>query len=436
VPDYLTQRNGYWQFQRRVPLEFTALDKRGIIRHSTKVAVEKDRRAIKAGKIAETLNRELEAYWSGLSNGKAQEATQRYSEARRRARVLGFDYTEVSDLAPRPTNEVLERIEKLVTAGLVEDAGARAALLGREKKPSIKLSELFPTFETFSRSDVNGKSPDQIRRWKNAYTKAIAGLISVVGDKDLTDLSHDDILDYVEWLENRVEDEDIVAVTANKQISHNSSMFTTINRKLRLGLPSLFSRMQLSNAKNDTRPPFPTEFVQGRILSEGALMGINDEARRAIFLIADTGLRLSEAVNLNKTTIFLDCDIPYVRVIPDGRHVKNSDSVREIPLVGCALAAMQLQPKGFPRYVDKGGQFSETANAYLQKQNLRPTRKHTVYSLRHTFKDRLIAAKQQDSIIEALMGHADDHPKYGSGPSLSLKQEVLQRIAFTPPATL
>jgi hypothetical protein len=39
-------------------------------------------------------------------------------------------------------------------------------------------------------------------------------------------------------------------------------------------------------------------------------------------------------------------------------------------------------------------------------------------------------------MIEALMGHSDDHPKYGSGPALDLKAEVLHATAFTPPAVL
>ena len=127
MPDYLTRRNGFWQFVRRVPLEFAALDPRGVIKHSTKVEVLKDRRGTKAGKIADAMNRDLEAYWRGLSEGKAQEAADRYAEARRRARTLGFNYAETAELINRSILEVLERLEKLVTAGLVEDAGARAA---------------------------------------------------------------------------------------------------------------------------------------------------------------------------------------------------------------------------------------------------------------------------------------------------------------------
>jgi integrase len=308
--------------------------------------------------------------------------------------------------------------------------------MGVEKRPVVKLSEVWSKFEFQTRNEVKDMSKDQLKRWKNGYKLAVTDLISVIGDKALGDISHADIMDYVDWLEGRVEEEEIVAKTANKYMGHNSKMLKAINRKHRLGLPDFFAGMRLEGVEHNSRPPFDPKFVQKHILAEGALMGLNDEARRAILLIVDTGLRLSEAVNLNETTIHLDCDIPHVEVLPDGRRVKTKDSIRVIPLVGTALAAMKEHPEGFPRYVDKGASFSAYVNGYLLDKGLRPTRKHTVYSLRHTFKDRLVEAKCQDSMIEALMGHSDDHPKYGSGPSLDLKFEVLHRIAFTPPSTL
>jgi hypothetical protein len=91
MADYLTQRAGYWHFTRRVPKDFAVLDPRGIVRHSTKVAVATDRRGSKAVEIADAMNRDLEAFWRGLSNGKEQEATARYAEARRRFRTFRFD---------------------------------------------------------------------------------------------------------------------------------------------------------------------------------------------------------------------------------------------------------------------------------------------------------------------------------------------------------
>ena len=56
--------------------------------------------------------------------------------------------------------------------------------------------------------------------------------------------------------------------------------------------------------------------------------------------------------------------------------------------------------------------------------------------LRHSFKDRLVGVKAQDSLIDNLMGHDTYKPKYGKGPSLELKLKYLQEIAFMPPPSL
>jgi hypothetical protein len=136
---------------------------------------------------------------------------------------------------------------------------------------------------------------------------------------------------------------------------------------------------------------------------------------------------------LQENTIVLKASIPHVKILPEGRRLKSEDSQREIPLVGAALAAMKLRPEGFPRYRDKSSNLSATLNKYLLENDLRPTKDHTVYSLRHSFKDRLIAIEAPDSLIDSLMGHKTYKPKYGKGPSLELKLKYLQRIAFKAP---
>ena len=128
--------------------------------------------------------------------------------------------------------------------------------------------------------------------------------------------------------------------------------------------------------------PFETNFIQDRLFAKGALDGLNEDARPVLYVIADTGLRLSEVVNLQTNAIALDDTIPHVKILPDGRRLKIADSQREVPLVGAALAAMRERPNGFPRYRDKSSNLSATVNKYLAENNLRPTKDHTVYSLR------------------------------------------------------
>ena len=132
----------------------------------------------------------------------------------------------------------------------------------------------------------------------------------------------------------------------------------------------------------------------------------------------------------------LDAAIPHVRIMADGRRLKTEDSERDIPLVGVALKALTLRPRGFPKYRDKATSLSATVNKYMLENSLRPTRDHSVYSLRHSFRDRLIGAEAPDSLIDSLMGHKTYKPKYGNGPSLELKLKFLELIAFRSPERL
>lgn len=57
MPDYLTKRNGYWQYHRRVPKAFAGLGgKSKFIVITTKIPVAEDRSGSKAARVAARLN--------------------------------------------------------------------------------------------------------------------------------------------------------------------------------------------------------------------------------------------------------------------------------------------------------------------------------------------------------------------------------------------
>ena len=70
MPDFLTRRNNTWHFVRRVPNEFAQLDKRGVVKHSTRLKIAHDRSGRRAARVADRLNEQLELVWKGLSEGK------------------------------------------------------------------------------------------------------------------------------------------------------------------------------------------------------------------------------------------------------------------------------------------------------------------------------------------------------------------------------
>lgn len=432
--DYLLKRDGVWHYSRRVPLNVADLDRRGIVRQSTRIRVVEDPRGAKARRVADKINSDLEAFWLGLLNGRAEEARSQYDAARKRARGFGFDYLTTDAIAEGPLPEILARVRAAKSEPMEREDLAASAALGTVRVPRLMLSELFDEYERLSAADLRDLSPDQRRKWRNPKLRAVANLIEVIGDHPVTSVTRSNALDFREWWQGRLDEEELDPDTANKDFGHLNTMFKAVERALRLGLENNFGEMRIRGGARGQRIAFAPSYIQDRLLAEDAFGGLNDEARRVIYLIVETGLRLSEACNLTKETIRLDAPVPHVIVRADGRRMKTDQSAREIPLVGVSLMAAQAQPEGFPRYRDKAASLSAIVNKVMQVNKLLPVKGQTLYSLRHTFEDRLTKVEAPDKLMAALMGHKFHRPRYGLGPSLEQKQEWLQRIAFKPPS--
>ncbi|MDP4024425.1 tyrosine-type recombinase/integrase [Methylobacterium sp. NEAU 140] len=435
MPEFLTKRAGFWHYARRVPLAYADLDPRGVIRQSTKIRVADDPRAIRAQRAAERINGELEAFWRAAGTAEGAEAKARYDRARRDARRLGFPYITAVEVAQLPIAEILARFD-VVAAAKPDDHAVEAAALGTVEPPALDLDGLFDEFEALMKPSLKGMSDDQVRRWQSPKKRAIANLRTVIGNKALAKLTRVDALDFQRWWIGRIEVEGVEIETANKDIGHLNKMLGKVENTHRLGLGPVFSQLRIEGGRTGQRTAFAPAYVQNTLLADGALAMLNPEARRILYLIAETGLRLSEACNLTAETIRLDDATPHVQVRPDGRRMKTEQSERDIPLVGVALMAMREHPEGFPRYRDQAAGLSAAVNKTLRENGLLPSEGHTVYSLRHTFEDRLTAVEAPDKIAAALMGHKYRRPRYGVGPSLAQKAEWLQRIAFRMPGTV
>jgi integrase len=436
MPTYLAQRGDFWIFKRRIPRKFAEIDSRGWVKQSTRIRISEDRAAIRALAVAQQINDDLEAFWRGLIRGETALAQRQYDDARKRARTLGFSYLPAAELAQSALSDILARLDKLAATGGVANARDVAALLGGKEAPPVMLSALLETYEAMVRADVRDMSPDQLRKWRTHKKRAIANLISVIGDKSLTTLTRNDALDFREWWQRRVLAEGLDNRTANKDFSRLSAMLRVVDTQRRLNIHPVFAKLSLASGEENRREAFEPKFIQERILKTGALGELNDEARRVVYIMTETGMRPSEIVNLTAETIMLDAIVPHVAIRADGRRTKTNESRREIPLVGVALAAAKAQPEGFPRYRDKSAGLSGAINKFLAENSLRPTERHTLYSLRHSFEDRLIAVETPEKVVASMMGHAYSRPRYGKGPSLVQKQKWLEKIAFRVPKSV
>lgn len=432
------RRGGYWYLVRRVPSQFAAFDDRGIIQISTGIAVADDPRAIRATEAVRKLDDELMRFWEAKRAGNDPDAEARFRKAKEDAQRAGFTYATATALRDDSViDELLRRMEFLATRDTVEKFDTVNAVLGGEPEPQAMLGTLVADYEHIIRVQFAKKSPAQKQRWRVARQTALANFIEGIGgDRALNALTRNDILAYRDKLQERVLTNKITTDTANKAIGRVASMFRAVSDDRHLNLPPVFDRIIIRGEKTKQRVAYPVDFVQSRFMAEGVFDDLNEEARRVIYLIAETGLRLSEACNLTQDTIRLDSEIPHVVVLPDEREMKTEQSQREIPLVGAALMAMKLQPNGFPRYRDKASSLSALVNKALKARKLTPLPGQSLYSLRHTFEDRLTEVEAPEKLVASLMGHKWHRERYGKGPSLSLKLKWLNRIAFRPPSAV
>ena len=197
----------------------------------------------------------------------------------------------------------------------------------------------------------------------------------------------------------------------------------------RLGLSLPLGELSFKEGEKQTRPPFSEDWIRARLLAPGALDGLNGQARALLLGMINTGYRPSEGAALTADTIRLDCHVPHISIEPEGRQLKSHYARRVIPLTGVSLEAFKLYPQGFPRYRNRAT-LSAVVNKFLRANGLLETPRHSMYSLRHSFEDRMLAAGIDERIRRDLFGHRLDRERYGKGASLEHVAKLVARIAF------
>lgn len=417
-------KRGGLSLYKRVPARFAAVEPRKLIW----VALQTDSRSQAQVKGDAVWQAMLDA-WEAKLAGNSTDADQRFQAARDLAAARGFRYLPVGQVAQLPVEELRDRMAAVTTRDDGPDMLEAAAVLGGAKEPSLTVSKALDQYWTLAREKTLGKSPDQFRRWRNPRIKAVNNFIKAVGDKALSEITGDDMLDFRAWWLDRIEAGEVEPGTANKDLIHLGDVLKTVVRMKRLGIVLPLDGLSFKEGEAGQRPPFSSGWIKEKLLADGALDGLNEEARVILLAMVNTGARPSEIANLTADRIRLDGKVPHISIEAEERQLKSAYARRVIPLCGVSLEAMRARPEGFPRYRDKPG-LSATVNKFLRENGLAETPVHTMYSLRHSFEDRMLAAGVDDRIRRDLFGHRLDRERYGRGATLEHLQEVVQAIAF------
>ncbi|KOF22386.1 integrase [Ensifer adhaerens] len=447
-PDrYLTTRNGIYFYKRRVPTLVVALDERQpIIRASLRT-----RDLAKARALRDGYERADDELWGALlCSDSAEAAKRRYEAAVRRVAALGFTYRTTMEIMQGETGaQILDRLRVLLEHK--PNSPETNAVLGVVERPGVRLSEAFTVYvDKIAAPELTSKSDEQIRAWLKVKKRALKNFINLVGDKPIGEVTREDALRLYDLWSDRIApptDKEgkrrkptHSASSGNRDIGNMRVLYQSYHEHLGVkNIDNPFDRLGFSDKhkKAKKRPPFPTDWITERILTADALGSLNDQARGIVLAMIDTGARPSELANLPPEKIVLNAPVPYIDIKTrldedeDGpREVKTVSSYRQIPLVGLALAVFRKHPNGFPRYRDHGSNLSATLNKHFKVHDLFPTERHKIYSLRHSFEDRMKVGGVDAELRMILMGHTSDRPEYGQGGSLEWQRDQLLRIAL------
>lgn len=414
-------RSGWYYFVKRVPKTIKPFENRNLIRIALKTKTK-----FEALKKAVAIEEELIANWNALKNS-AKNNDEVYSRAYAIANMHGFSYRDTTQLTGHsPSDELIKRIDiafKHLNNDQISDA-----LLGTAKLPKVSIKKSGKLFWDLCTDRFINKSDHQITKYKNPRLLALKEFENIVGNKQICEVSRSDILKFHKWLLQKIGD-GTSPDTANKKMRYVKDILKTVCRSKEIPFDEdrLFKDTRFKLQKK-SRPPFEADYVQNTILPN--LNTLNKDAKYLVFAMADTGAREAELIGLDKEDIVLDAPVPHIYIRPkEKRSLKTPHSERKIPLVGAALHAFKQCPNGFTRYKEADS-ISNLVNKYMRTNNLRPTEKHSLYSLRHTFKDRLRDIGAPEEIIDQMMGHRSYKPKYGRGHKLESAQMWLNKIAF------
>lgn len=274
-----------------------------------------------------------------------------------------------------------------------------------------------------------------------------------IGKRTILTISEQDATDYTAHWKTLSESGKVTTNYANKQIRYVRQMIDTHLDDIRMPDSKRINVFEKKRVKklaydpeDDERKklPLPETWIRNRLIKDRVLEALEQEASDIAIISAIGGSRASEIYDVPAADIHLDHPIPHIRfrIVLDGperRELKSKASIRTLVLQGPALAAMRRHPTGFPGHRGKA-KFSGTVNKFLRENGLFPPvpegvdGHYVISGTRHSFEDRMKAAKIDNEERAFLMGHSigrvRGRPVYGSELELPIRALLQEMVAI------
>ena len=249
--------------------------------------------------------------------------TKSVRKAKRQAQRIAAKLEEQWDLLR------LVHLEDRVGNNRVEVLAGQSPLLVDTTPPLTKAAVTY----------LAGKGSHRPKTFRQAVDRAVRNMVEVGGDLPISSYTRSQ----VNSLRDKLQSSGLATASIRRQLSTLLALVNYVSKELGLDPNPAFSGVIINEVDVDAdiqkRPSAPLDVINA---VQQRCHQMDDEARWAIALVSDTGLRLSEALGLVKDDVILDDPVPHlvVRSHP-WRRLKTSASARKVPLVGAALWAAQ-----------------------------------------------------------------------------------------------
>lgn len=446
----LDLRGQTYYLRIRVPKEYADVDPRVEIHRSLRT---RDR--LQAEVLCVNAKLALREEWEAKRSARAVDLRTCFDASRKLLSSWGLPFSPMEDLISGPVDDLLKRIEKLANVDL--QSPIVPAVLGALDLPDQALADMAKRMPILKDAEIPAKNARQRREWCGNFERAARDFTQQIGSRTILSISEQDAVDYEDFWRKRARSNEVSANYANKQIRYVRQMVDAHFNDIRLPKSrrcNPFQNMKVTQLSYDQageerkKLPLPEKWVHERLIRDRALEGFNPQASDIAIVAAVCGCRFSEIYDLPPEDIHLDHEIPHFRIRflidgPDRREIKNSPSTRMVALLGPALEAMRRNPLGFPQYRGKAS-FSGGVNGYLRDNAIFPSLpegvsgRYVISGMRHSFEDRLRAAKVDNEERAFLMGHSvgkvRGRPVYGSDLDLPIRALLQEMVTFETPS--
>lgn len=424
--------NAFW-FQRAVPGDLKHHYGKRLIRIKID-SIDPGEVAKKAETLASQLDNEFAVLRGEII---LKEGPSIYEKARE---LLNPDNWEL-DLANRHPSEneddaKIELIHSAINLMADDDPAARLALQIETSGGAFLASEAVDVWADWKFEELNHRNLKHMKM-------SVGYLIDACGDRPVNNYTRKDCVALVNYLRN---ERRVSTSTVRRNLSNIVSLLNRSFNVLGIDAQNPFAHFDLPKAKDANKREEFSEEELSRIVARG----ISNKSHVSCLMLmqVNTGATVSELAGLGRDDVFLDDNIPYIRIQPrEWRQLKNNNSrPRDIPLVGVSLEATRHAFNAFasvdhlfPMYIhelDDGSIItrSESASAAINKITKSLSDGKTSYSFRHSLVNRLVRSGCPLEVHYQITGHAlgsvnEKHYNRSQIP-LHQKQKWLNEICF------